>query len=101
MGFSTLNDFDKVIETTSAFRVLADPTRCRIICTLAEATRDLCVNDIAAALDISHSAASHQLAKLEARGIVHGERHGQTICYTLTKSPLTRNLLRVLQIFAK
>lgn len=93
------NDINQIIKTTSAFRLLGDPTRFRILCFLLKEKEGMCVYEIADSVDISHSAASHQLAKLEAHNIVECYREGQSACYALKDNEFTRNLIRVMQSF--
>lgn len=90
---------DKVAETVSAFKILSDPTRLRVVCFLKRANEPKCVNEIAETVGISQSAASHQLAKLEAHNIVSSFRDGQTICYELLHNPETKKLLQVIEIY--
>jgi len=59
---------------------------------------DMCVAEIADAVGISHSAASHQLAGLEARGIVTSHRMGQTMCYNLTNGSNTNNIKKLMTV---
>jgi ArsR family transcriptional regulator, lead/cadmium/zinc/bismuth-responsive transcriptional repressor len=63
------------------FKVLADPTRVRIISALAEGP--LCVHELAAALDVTHSAVSHQLAMLREMRLVVHEKEGRHVIYAL------------------
>ncbi len=63
------------------FRALSDPTRVRIVSLLADV--ELCVCDLAAALDMSQSAVSHQLRTLRDRRLVRWRREGRHIFYTL------------------
>ena len=63
------------------FRVLADPTRVRIISALAEGP--LCVHELAAVLDVTHSAVSHQLALLREMRLVSFEKEGRHVIYQL------------------
>ena len=90
---------DTILDTTSAFKLLSDPTRYQILCLLIKHKRGRCVYEIAEDLHISHSAASHQLSKLEARDIVCRYREGQAMCYQMKNTPLTKNLKRVISIF--
>ncbi|MFQ5595961.1 MAG: ArsR/SmtB family transcription factor [Anaerolineae bacterium] len=69
---------EKLAET---FKALSDPTRVRIISALSRA--ELCVHDIAAALDMSHSAISHQLRTLRELRLVKFRREGRHVYYTL------------------
>jgi DNA-binding transcriptional ArsR family regulator len=63
------------------FRALSDPTRVRIIALLAEV--ELCVCDLAAALEMSQSAVSHQLRTLRDRKLVRWRREGRQVFYSL------------------
>jgi ArsR family transcriptional regulator, lead/cadmium/zinc/bismuth-responsive transcriptional repressor len=63
------------------FRVLADPTRVQIISALAEGP--LCVHELAAALAVTHSAVSHQLAMLREMRLVTFEKEGRHVIYRL------------------
>jgi DNA-binding transcriptional ArsR family regulator len=63
------------------FSALGDPTRLRIVATLA--TNEMCVCDIAAALGLSTSAVSHQLRVLRERGLVRPRRAGRLVYYAL------------------
>ena len=90
---------EKAIETSTSLKLLSDPTRLKIICLLFANKGGLCVYEVAEEVDISHSAASHQLSKLEARGVVESFREGQTICYKIVKNSLTKDLGRVIKVF--
>lgn len=59
----------------------------------------MCVGDIADAVNVSHSAASHQLNGLEMRGVLVSIRDGQTICYEVADTRLARNIVRILEVF--
>jgi ArsR family transcriptional regulator len=63
------------------FKVLGDPTRVRILDALADG--DLCVCDIAALVNISESAISHQLRLLRGMRLVRPRRVGRQVFYTL------------------
>ena len=90
---------EKVSKATTTFKILSDPTRFKILLLLFESEGELCVTDIAEKVKISHSAASHQLSKLEAHSIVSSYRDGQTVCYEVTDNELVYNLRRVMQTF--
>lgn len=64
------------------FKLLADPTRLRILATLAE-HGSLCVHELTAALGMQQSAVSHQLRLLRAARLVSGRRAGREIHYSL------------------
>ena len=63
------------------FKVLGDETRMKIINALAHG--ELCVSDIAAALEMTQSAVSHQLKLLRMAGQVKARREGKSIYYSL------------------
>jgi ArsR family transcriptional regulator, lead/cadmium/zinc/bismuth-responsive transcriptional repressor len=68
-------------ELSALFAALGDPTRLRIVATLERS--EMCVCDIAAALRLSTSAASHQLRVLRDRGLVKARRSGRLVYYAL------------------
>ncbi len=76
------------------FKTLADPTRVRMICALANT--ELCVNDLTAVLGMEQSAVSHQLQTLRRARLVKTERRGRLIYYSLddehVRDLLTRSL---------
>jgi len=84
----TLHKEEKVTKAILAFKLLSDPTRYRILSMLFGEPEGLCVYEIAEGVNISHSAASHQLAKLEAHQIVESFREGQTVCYEIFRELL-------------
>ncbi|MCC7355086.1 MAG: winged helix-turn-helix transcriptional regulator [Anaerolineae bacterium] len=63
------------------FQALSDPTRVRIISTLAQ--QELCVCDLAAVLGMSQSAISHQLRLLRVMGLVRHRKEGRMVYYVL------------------
>jgi DNA-binding transcriptional ArsR family regulator len=72
----------KVEELAEIFKVLADPTRLRILSALAE-HGSLCVHELTTWLGMQQSAVSHQLRLLRAARLVRGRRDGREIHYTL------------------
>ena len=72
---------------TEIFGVLADPTRLKICMFLSES--ELCVCDLAAMLNVSESAVSHQLRLLRSLRIVKYRREGKMAFYTLDDSHIT------------
>jgi DNA-binding transcriptional ArsR family regulator len=76
-----LLDEGTAIRLAETFRALSDPTRVRIVSLLAGA--ELCVCDLAAALDMSQSAVSHQLRILRDLRLARWRREGRQIFYTL------------------
>ena len=74
-----------LIETASALlKAVADPTRLRILCALGAV--ELCVCDIAASLNLSESAVSHQLRSLRELRLVAHRKDGRVVYYRLNDS---------------
>jgi DNA-binding transcriptional ArsR family regulator len=68
-------------DLASLFRALSDPTRVRILSALADA--EVCVTDLAAALEMGQSAVSHQLSYLREVRLVNVRREGKHAFYRL------------------
>ena len=63
------------------FQALADPSRVRLISALLDG--EMCVYDLAALLDMSQSAVSHQLRLLRNLHLVKNRKEGRTVFYSL------------------
>ncbi len=63
------------------FKVIGDPTRLAILHSIGQG--ELCVSDLSAALALSESAVSHQLALLRRTRLVTSRRDGRTVYYRL------------------
>lgn len=63
------------------YKILADPTRCKLICALQH--QELCVCDLANILSMSKSSVSHQLSKMRNAGVVKCRRSGKEVYYSL------------------
>ena len=88
----------KRIEKTAAlFRLLGDASRCALLLLLDKQLQGLYVHEVATALNLTHSAASHQLGTLEANGIVCSVREGQLVKYRLAGSAASRRAIRLLR----
>ena len=74
-------DEEPIYEVADLFKVFGDSTRARIICALS--ISELCVCDLSALLDMSHSAVSHQLRTLKQARIVKNRRSGKVVYYSL------------------
>lgn len=66
---------------SSLFKVIADPTRIKILYALE--SRSLCVCDISFLLNMTQSAISHQLRILRQEGLVSHKKEGKHVFYTL------------------
>lgn len=70
-----------VLQLADVFKILGDPTRIKILHILAK--RELCVCDIAAALQMGQSAISHQLRLLRGARLVKYRKEGKEAWYSL------------------
>lgn len=96
----TIPNHHYITKATSTFKLLSDPTRFKILYVLYKSDDGLCVHEIADAVSISHSAASHQLSKLEDKGIVNGFREGQLMCYRLSRTEYTNEIINMMKPFS-
>lgn len=71
---------EKATELEDLFKILANDTRLRLLHTLAR-VEEMCVCDLADAVDMTPQAISNQLQRLSDRGIVATRRSGNMIYY--------------------
>ncbi len=71
----------EIMDMAVMFKMLADPTRLRIINALM--LSEMCVQDLTAALEMTQSAVSHQLAALRNTRLIRYRREGKQIYYSL------------------
>jgi DNA-binding transcriptional ArsR family regulator len=64
------------------FRVLGDPVRARVISALSGG-RELCVGDVALAIDASENTVSYALGVLRRARLVERQRRGRAIYYRI------------------
>ena len=76
-----MTDKETMERIAELFKGFADPTRVHILSLLQE--RELCVTDIAAAVELSQSAISHQLSLLKQMHLIKFRREGKNILYSL------------------
>lgn len=72
---------DKAQQRAEFFSLLGDTNRLRIVSVLA--LEELCVCDLAAALEMSESAVSHQLRALRSMRLVSYRKRGRKVFYRL------------------
>jgi DNA-binding transcriptional ArsR family regulator len=72
---------DQVSAAVTAFALLADPTRVRMLWALRDTELD--VSSLAALADCRPTVASQHLSKLRFAGLVEGQRQGQRVVYRL------------------
>ena len=74
-------DEELLLNLADLFKVFGDSTRVRIISALLHS--EMCVCDIAALLEMSKSAISHQLRELRQTKLVKYRRDGKVVYYSL------------------
>ncbi len=72
---------------TERLRLLADPTRFRVLAALSR--EELCVCDLAAIAGVNESTMSHQLRLLRAHGLVTFRREGRMAYYSLADTSIS------------
>ena len=77
----TMPDETQLYDLAELFKVFGDSTRIRILYVLFEA--EVCVCDLAQALNMTQSAISHQLKILKQNKLVKARREGKSIFYSL------------------
>lgn len=77
----TMPEEDELYDLAELFKVFGDSTRIRILFVLFEA--EVCVCDLAQALNMTQSAISHQLKILKQSKLVKNRREGKSIFYSL------------------
>lgn len=75
---------EKLYDLAELFKVFGDSTRIKILWALAES--DMCVCDIAALLNMTQSAISHQLRILKQARLVKFRKDGKIVYYSLDDS---------------
>ena len=77
----TMPDEVELYNLAELFKVFGDSTRIRILFVLFEA--EVCVCDLAQALNMTQSAISHQLKILKQNKLVKSRRDGKSVFYSL------------------
>ena len=72
---------EHLMDLAELFKVFGDSTRIRILFVLFEA--EVCVCDLAEALNMTQSAVSHQLSILKRNKLVKSRREGKSVFYSL------------------
>jgi ArsR family transcriptional regulator, lead/cadmium/zinc/bismuth-responsive transcriptional repressor len=80
---------EQVESLAEIFKILADPTRLKILAALAD-ERSLCVHELCDRLGMSQPAVSHQLRTLRGARLVRGQRQGREIHYALDDEHVVR-----------
>lgn len=86
-----MNSEEVIEKLARTFSVLGDSTRTRVIFALAR--HELCVAELSQALEMSHSAISHQLRALKDLDLVGYRKEGKRAYYSLIDDHI-RNLFK-------
>ena len=93
-----LIDQEEAARLAGLLGLLADPTRARILYAL-DVVDELCVGDIALALDASEDSVGYGLRVLRTAGLVTTRKQGRVVFYRLSEGfpdPLRQHCLRAL-----
>lgn len=96
-------DVDDAGRLAGIMGLLADPTRARILYAL-DAVDELCVGDIAMALEATEDSVGYGLRVLRTAGLVSPRRQGRTVFYRLSEGfpePLREHCLHALVALAR
>lgn len=77
----TMPEEDTVYDLSELFKSFGDQTRLKILCALSKA--EMCVCDMAALLDMTQSAISHQLRVLRNVRLIKYSKKGKVVYYSL------------------
>lgn len=91
---AALPETGQVSEASALLKVVADPTRLRLLSALK--TCELCVCDLAAVIGLSESAVSHQLRLLRAHRLVTFRKEGRVAYYRLLDQHVSRLIVSAL-----
>lgn len=81
-AINALPDDELIADLSDMFKIFGDQTRVKIL--MALESGELCVCDIAAVMDMSQSAISHQLRVLKQSNIVKTRREGKVVYYSIS-----------------
>jgi ArsR family transcriptional regulator, lead/cadmium/zinc/bismuth-responsive transcriptional repressor len=82
-----LIDDETAAGLAETFQAMADPSRVRLISVLMDG--EMCVQDLALLLEMSHSAVSHQLRILRNLHLVKFRKEGRLVFYSLDDSHIS------------
>jgi DNA-binding transcriptional ArsR family regulator len=93
---------EETAQLTSVLSLMADPTRARVLFAL-DMVEELCVGDLALALDANEDAVGYALRLLRTAGLVSNRKQGRVVFYRLAEGfpePLRDHCLRQLVVLA-
>ena len=90
----------KAAEAAGLLKLLANENRLLILCRLA-LNREMSVNELADAVDLSQSALSQHLAKMREEGVLATRREAQTVFYRIADPNAARLLTLLKDIYCR
>lgn len=81
-AINELPDDELIADLSDMFKIFGDQTRVKIL--MALESGELCVCDIAAVMNMSQSAISHQLRVLKQSNILKTRREGKVVYYSIS-----------------
>ncbi|WP_337062958.1 ArsR/SmtB family transcription factor [Kineococcus sp. G2] len=87
---------DETAQLTAALSLIADPTRARVLYAL-DLVEELCVGDLALALEVNEDVVGYALRVLRTAGLVNRRKEGRVVFYRLADGfpePLLEHCLR-------
>lgn len=87
--------FDEIIEMADIFKLLADSSRLKIICSILN--NELCVCDLCELLNLTQSNVSHQLQLLRTSKLVKYRKEGKQVYYSLQDEHIEKIITMVLE----
>lgn len=94
---------DEAAQLTSVLSLMADPTRARVLFAL-DMVEELCVGDLALALETNEDAVGYALRLLRTAGLVTNRKQGRVVYYRLADGfpePLRHHCLRQLIVLSE
>ena len=92
-------DENSATDLSSFFKVFSDPTRIKILSALF--VSEMCVCDLAAVLNMTHSAISHQLRTFKAAKLVKARKEGKVVYYSLADSHISKSFIKAMNMLKK
>ena len=87
--------FDEIMEMADIFKLFADSSRLKIICSILN--NELCVCDLCELLGLTQSNVSHQLQLLRTSKLVKYRKEGKQVYYSLQDEHIEKIIIMALE----
>ncbi|MBU0472709.1 MAG: metalloregulator ArsR/SmtB family transcription factor [Bacteroidetes bacterium] len=88
-----ISNVDQVLEMADIFKLLGEPTRLKIVLSLINS--ELCVCDLAAAMEANVSTVSHQLRLLRNARLVKYRKEGKMVFYSIDDNHIADTIKKI------